>query len=275
MEEDTPFPSQTEYLDPEIEPVETGPEEAEDPDLPAAPTGDTIRIKRSLLTVLLVPLAFAVGLGAGYLLWGRSAGSEAQTAAAAQNQSAAAQDSPQQITRYDVPVDDDPAYGPEDAPITIIEFSDYECPYCRSWQAEVLPRLLETYPDQIRLVYRDFPLSSIHPNAAPAAVAANCAHEQGAYWEFHDRLFSMELGLSDRAYQQYASDLGLDTESFAECLKSDRHVDEVQADFQYAAELGVRSTPTFFINGIALVGAQPFELFQELIDKELAGEIPK
>ena len=275
MEEDTPFPSQTEYLDPEIEPVETGPEEEENPDLPAAPTGDTIRIKRSLLTVLLVPLAFAVGLGAGYLLWGRSAGSEAQTAAAAQNQSAAAQDSPQQITRYDVPMDDDPAYGPEDAPITIIEFSDYECPYCRSWQAEVLPRLLETYPDQIRLVYRDFPLSSIHPNAAPAAVAANCAHEQGAYWEFHDRLFSMELGLSDRAYQQYASDLGLDTESFAECLKSDRHVDEVQADFQYAAELGVRSTPTFFINGIALVGAQPFELFQELIDKELAGEIPK
>jgi protein-disulfide isomerase len=221
-----------------------------------------------------VPLAFAIGLGAGYLLWGLPAKAEAQAASAAQDQSAA-QDAPRQVTRYDVPVDDDPALGPESAPITIIEFSDYECPYCRSWQAEVLPRLRETYPDQIRLVYRDFPLTSIHPNAAPAAAAANCANEQDAYWEFHDKLFSMELGLSESAYQQYASDLGLDSESFSECLKSDRYVDEVEADYQYAAELGVRSTPTFFINGIALVGAQPFELFQELIEKELAGEIPK
>jgi protein-disulfide isomerase len=273
MVEDIPSPLQTEQIDPEDELLEDEFDAAEDEGLPDQASERPTRRRSSLLFTLLVPLAFAVGLGAGYLLWGRPAGAEAQ-ASAGQNQ-AAAQDTPRQITRYDVPVDDDPVFGPADAPITIIEFSDYECPYCRSWQAEVLPRLIETYPDQVRLVYRDFPLTSIHPNAAPAAAAANCAQEQDAYWDFHDKLFSMELGLSDKAYQQYASDLGLDAEAFSDCLESGRYADEVQADLEYAAQLGVRSTPTFFINGIALVGAQPFELFQEVIDKELAGEIPK
>lgn len=267
MEKELPFPSKEEYLEPELE--EAGLEEAD------TAVEHKVSARRPPLLVMLIPLAFALGLGAGYLLWGRPDGEEAQAAASAQNRDAAAESAPRQITRYDVPVDDDPALGPADAPITIIEFSDYECPYCRRWQAEVLPRLRETYPDQIRFVYRDFPLTSIHANAAPAAAAANCAQEQDAYWEFHDKLFSMELGLSTRAYQQYASDLGLDTDVFNECLESDRYMDEVQADFQYAAELGIRSTPTFFINGIAIVGAQPFELFQEVIEKELAGEIPK
>jgi protein-disulfide isomerase len=274
MEEDIPFPSQSEQVDPETELSEGEILQAEETDLPDDSLAEPVAPKRSRLILLLVPLAFAVGLSAGYLLWGLPAREEAAAAAAAQTQ-VAAQDVPAQITRYDVPVDDDPVLGPEDAAITIIEFSDYECPYCRSWQADVLPRLLETYPDKVRIVYRDFPLSSIHPNAAPAAAAANCANEQDAYWEYHDRLFSMELGLGNQAYQQYASDLGLDAVSFAECLESGRYVEEVQADFDYAAELGVRSTPTFFINGIAVVGAQPFELFQEVIEKELAGEIPK
>jgi protein-disulfide isomerase len=231
--------------------------------------------KWSRLFAVLVPLAFVLGLGAGYLLWGRAATSAAQNAATAGASQAAAQVPEQKITRYDVPVDDDPVLGPENAAITIIEFSDYECPYCRKWHAEVLEPLMATYPGQIRLVYRDFPLSSIHANAAPAAAAANCANEQGAYWEYNEKLFSMELGLSPTAYRQYASNLGLDAQAFAECLESDRFLDEVQADFDYAAELGVRSTPTFFVNGIAVVGAQPFDLFKDLIDKELAGEIPK
>jgi protein-disulfide isomerase len=217
----------------------------------------------------LVPIAFALGLAAGFLLWGRS-GADAAAA-----QAGNVQGEVPQVTRYDVPVDDDPAYGPAEAAITIIEFSDYECPYCRSWYAEVFPQLMAAYPGQVRLVYRDFPIESIHPNAAPAAAAANCAHEQGAYWEFHELLFSMQLGLNAQAYQQYASQLGLDEQDFAECLDSGRHLEEVRADLEYAANLGVRSTPTFFVNGIAVVGAQPFELFKDLIDKELAGEIPK
>lgn len=241
----------------------------------------TITLRRIHLFAILLPVTFILGLGLGYLVWGRSPGlipndaeTSSGTAGSAATTQDASQNSQQQVVRYDVPVDDDPAFGPADAPITIIEFSDYECPFCRRWHDEVFGRLIETYPEQVRLVYRDFPISSIHANAFSAAVAANCANEQGAFWEFHDRLFSMELGLGMEAYRSYASQLGLDTQSFIKCLESGRYRDEVQADYDFAAELGVRSTPTFFINGIAIVGAQPFEVFQQVIDKELAGEIP-
>jgi protein-disulfide isomerase len=227
---------------------------------------------RSGLFALLLPLAFVLGLGAGFLIWGRDTGTAAQTTAAAQT---AGQEASIKVTRYDVPVDGDPAVGPENAPITIIEFSDYECPFCTRWYAEVWPRIQATYPDQVRLVYRDFPLTSIHGNAVPAAEAANCAGEQGAYWEFHEKLFSGQDGLSKEAYQNYASQLGLDSAAFDECVKERRYQDEVAADMDFAFNLGVRSTPTFFINGIALVGAQPFEVFKDVIDKELAGELPK
>lgn len=233
----------------------------------------TITLQRWHIYALLMPLVFGLGLGAGYLIWGRlMVESVPETAAGATvTQDPAANPA---VPRYDVPVDDDPAIGPDNAAITIVEFSDYECPYCRQWHSEVFTKLMEEYPEQVRLVYRDFPLSSIHPNAIPAALAANCANEQGKFWPFHERLFSMELGLSDQAYQDYATALGLNVQSFSECLESDRYQAEVEADYQFAAELGVRSTPTFFINGIAVVGAQPFEVFQQVIDKELAGEIP-
>ena len=244
---------------------------------------DTITFKRSHLYAVLLPLAFVAGLSLGYIFWGRAPVPGPQAAAAAPQANpaestssqpqASAADQAQQITRYDVTIDDDPIRGPEDAPITIIEFSDYECPYCRKWHAEVYGRLFEDYPDQVRMVYRDFPLFSIHPSAVPAAEAANCAYEQDSFWEFHEKLFGMELALSADAYQQYAQDLGLDVDAFNECVETRRYRDEVQADYAYASELGVRSTPTFFINGIALVGAQPYEVFQQVIDKELAGEL--
>jgi protein-disulfide isomerase len=234
----------------------------------------TITFQRWHIYAILMPLVFGLGLGIGYLIWGRLlVGGASETAA----DPAAAQDSSGANApdiRYDVPVDDDPSIGPENAAITIVEFSDYECPYCRQWQSEVFTKLMEAYPQQVRLVYRDFPLSSIHANAAPAAEAANCANEQGKFWPFHNKLFSMELGLSEQAYQEYATSLGLNVQSFLECMKSDRYQAEVQADYQFAADLGVRSTPTFFVNGIAVVGAQPFDVFKQVIDKELAGEIP-
>jgi protein-disulfide isomerase len=242
----------------------------------------TITLRRGHLITILMPLTFALGIGLGYLVWGRApveaaipvAAESSSTNASSPTGQATANPTQQQVVRYNVPTDDDPSLGPTDATITIIEFSDYECPYCQRWHAEVFTKLMETYPDQVRLVYRDFPLSSIHPNAFPAAEAANCANEQDGFWDFHDRLFSMELGLSDQAYEQYARQLGLDQEAFVECLDNGRYKEEVQSDFDYAAELGVRSTPTFFINGIAVVGAQPFEVFQQVIDKEMAGEIP-
>jgi protein-disulfide isomerase len=251
----------------------------------------TITLRRVHLYAIVMPLIFIVGLGLGYLARGWIPLPGTTGAIAASDESSevslseepsgvAAQDQPQspsetpQVVRYDIPVDDDPVIGPADAPITIVEFSDYECPFCQRWHADVFTRILEAYPDEVRLVYRDFPLESIHVNAKPAAEAANCANEQGVFWDYHDKLFSMELGLSTEAYEEYADQLGLDNQAFQECIESDRYQEEVQADFDFAANLGVRSTPTFFINGIAVVGAQPFEVFQEVIEKELAGEIP-
>lgn len=236
------------------------------------------RRKRFSLYIGLIPLAFGLGLLAGYLVWGQppaaTATAKEGTEAGTTSEEAATASAPQAVTRYDVTNAASPSLGPADAPITIVEFSDYECPYCRRWHLETFPQLQAAYPEQLRFVYRDFPISSIHANAIPAAEAAHCAGEQGAFWEFNEKLFSMELGLSARAYQQYAADLGLDQQTFGECIDERRYAEEVQAEFDFAANLGIRSTPTFFINGIALVGAQPFEVFKQVIDLELAGEIP-
>ena len=246
--------------------------------------GNTVTFKRSHLYTVLLPLAFVAGLTFGYIFWGRdlplkpvnpgscfATGSRAPAAPAPVQE---AEPTPE-FRRYDIPEDDDPVWGPQEAPITIIEFSDYECPYCRKWHVEVWPQLQATYGDQIRLVYRDFPLTNIHANATPAAAAANCAQEQDMYFPYSEKLFEMKLNLGKTTYQSYAEELGLDMDAFNECLESGRYLDEVEADYQFAAELGIRSTPTFFINGIPIVGAQPFDVFKTLIDKELAGELPQ
>jgi len=222
---------------------------------------------------VLVPLAFLVGLGTGYFLWGAKALQANAAQAAQQTQATGQVNIPENVQRFDVPVDDDYVYGNADAPITIVEFSDFECPYCQRWYDQVWTRLKEEYPDQVRLVYRDFPLPG-HPNATPAAEAANCAGEQEAYYAFHDLLFSGKMGLSTDAYLSYAGELGLNLDDFKQCLEERRYQAEVEADLAWASELGVSSTPTFFINGIPLVGAQPFEAFKQLIDLELAGKIP-
>ena len=244
-------------------------------------------------------LFFALGMIAGFFMWGRpltaarvelaSVKSELETLqssvipAAGQASQAnstttdgaqtGAAGEIQQVTRYPVTEDGDPSYGPADAPITIIEFSDFECPYCQRWHEEVWKKLVVAYPSQIRLVYRDFPLYSIHPNAGPAANAAACANEQGKYWEFHDLLFSGAEKLGEAAYRTYASALNMDLSAFQLCLDENRYEAEVTADFEYASSLGISSTPTFFINGVALIGAQPFEVFQEVIELELAGKL--
>jgi protein-disulfide isomerase len=207
-----------------------------------------------------IPLALLVGLAMGYIIWGRG-GNEAQPAVADESQGAP--------VRYDVSVDDDPYIGPKDAPVTIIMFSDYQCVYCQKWYTEVFKPLLQNYPGKIRFVYRDFPLSTIHPSATAAAEAANCAGDQNKYWEFFNAVFMGTEKLSDQTIQTYASAIQLDMESFNQCLSSQKYRSEVEADFSYAAGLGVQSTPTFFVNGLAVIGAQPYQVFSSLVEQEL------
>ena len=121
------------------------------------------------------------------------------------------------------------------------------------------------------MVFRDFPLS-FHPEALPAAEAAECAGDQGKYWEYHDELFKNQQLLSSSLYPQLASQLGLDTAKFQQCLDSGKHTQEVQNDFAYGSQAGVSGTPTFFINGVMLVGAQPYSAFKQVIDAELASQ---
>ncbi|MBM4426043.1 MAG: DsbA family protein [Chloroflexi bacterium] len=223
---------------------------------------DTITLKRSHFYSALVVLAFGVGLMLGYVLWGRSS---VVTVAAPTEE--------QQPIRYDIPTEGFPSFGPDDAPITIVEFSDFQCPFCRRFHEQTYQALLDAYPGQIRFVYRNLPLTSIHPDAMPAAVASLCANDQNVYWDFHEKLFSSDAFGRD-VYVQYATDLGIDVEEFTACLDSGKHDDFIDQDMQYAFSIGVQSTPTFFINGLALVGAQPLPNFQQLIDQELAGEIP-
>ena len=255
-------------------------------EIPPTPTLVDIPPRPSALPWIgLVLLAFALGLGAGYFIWARPLQARAAAAeekiaaieksAAAEGTAVAEQAIPEDVQRYEIPEDDDPVFGSADAPITIIEFSDYECPYCRKWHQEVWPEIQAKYGDQVRLVYRDFPLYSIHPNASAAAEAANCAGKQERYWEFNEMLYNIEQGLSSDAYVSFATELNLNLADFNKCIEDGTQKEEVEADFNYASELGVRSTPTFFINGLAVVGAQPFEVFQQVIDLELAGKIPK
>jgi protein-disulfide isomerase len=240
---------------------------------------ETFTFKRSHFYAVVTVLAFASGVLLGYVVWGfQSAGSQEKTSQTASQPSGPVVEAPvteePQFIRYDVPAEGFYSLGPEDAPITIVEFSDYQCPFCRRWHDEVYEPLLAAYPGQIKLVYRNLPLTSIHPDAFSAAEAAMCAGEQDAYWAYHEKLFSSE-NLGNQFYTQYAQELSLNMDVFESCLSDHKYKAAIEADSDFAVNLGVRSTPTFFINGLAIVGAQPLDVFKQVIDKELAGEIPQ
>ena len=240
---------------------------------------ETITFKRSHFYSALSILTFFAGILVGYVVWGTGLlpGLRSDPGAAAQANGpvleAPATAEPQ-FVRYDVPSEGFYFTGPADAPITIVEFSDYQCPFCRRWHDEVYESLLAAYPGKIKMVYRNLPLTSIHPDAEAAAEAALCAGEQNVYWQYHDKLFSSEI-LGSGAFTQYAQELNLNMTAFEACVSDHKFKEAIQADGDFALKLGVRSTPTFFINGLAIVGAQPLDVFKQVIDKELAGEIPK
>lgn len=167
-----------------------------------------------------------------------------------------------------VSADDDPAQGPADAPITIITFSDFQCPFC-SRVNPTLARLKDRYGDSIRVVFRDFPILQIHPQAAKAAEAGACAHEQGKFWPLHDLMFANQSRLDLASLKQHAATVGLDAAAFEKCLDSGKYADEWKKDSDDAQRAGVQSTPAFFINGRPVVGAVPYEQFADVINEEL------
>jgi protein-disulfide isomerase len=171
--------------------------------------------------------------------------------------------------RLTVDPDKAPAQGPASAPVTIVEYSDFQCPYC-SRAAAALRQVRQHYGDRVRLVFRNFPLTQIHPNAQKAAEAASCASEQGRFWEMHDRLFEKQEQLAPADLKRYASDLGLNAAAFARCLDSGKAAKRVQQDVAAAEQLGVRGTPGIFVNGRVFRGALPFERLVRVVDMELA-----
>ena len=156
--------------------------------------------------------------------------------------------------------------GPESAPITIVEFADFQCPACRAGHS-VVARVVQEYGDQVRFVFRDFPLN-IHPRAFHASEAAYCAGEQDKFWEYHDSLMIFDGDLSDDDLRKRASEIGIDESTFAECFDSKRHNDLVTESYEKGMAIGVQSTPTFFINGRIMVGAR-YEGFKQIIEQEL------
>lgn len=238
-----------------------------------------------ILTVALVVAAFLVGSLYTKVQMLEKGGVQAQGQINNLQPAAAAQ--PQQPTKGVASIDNDPVLGDKNAPVTIVEFSDYECPFCKRHFDDTFPQLVEKYvkPGKVKIVYRDFPLSFHDPMATKEAVAANCAGEQGGdkkYFEFHDEIFKRTTsngnGLNDDKIKTIASDLGLNMSKFTACLSDPAQTEEVKKDIADGTAAGASGTPSFIvgkttsngeISGDLVVGAQPFAAFQAVIDPML------
>jgi protein-disulfide isomerase len=251
---------------------------------PVVEQEETVTFKRGHFYSFMVVMAFCTGLIFGYLLWGRNSNQTSQAVPPAVVQAPAATPVP---LKYNITTAGFPSIGPANAPIVIVEFSDYQCPYCTQWHETTYKPLLAAYPGKIRLVYRNYPLP-FHQNAFMAAEAAMCAEDQNAYWQYHDALFANNDQLNNQAgtavdnsfYVNLASGLGLDTTAFGTCLTTEKYKQAVQSDLNYANSLppdsdgsaAVNGTPTFFVNGYRIVGAEPLAEFQQIIDAQLKAQ---
>ena len=174
--------------------------------------------------------------------------------------------------RFDLKTVGHPSLGPEAAQVKLVLFSDFECPYCRDFK-DTLMKITENYSGKVQLVFFQFPLNAIHPNAQRAAEASLCARDQNRFWEMHDMLFDNQRSLTEENILRQAMSLdGFDSAKFRECLSSGRHKKEILQDIRAAAAAGADSTPTLYVNGIYLSGGQPYETVSAIIDKELASK---
>ncbi len=224
----------------------------------------TLRIKKNYVYLA---VGLTVGLGAGFFL-GRTGSSSAPPTRAAAEQALPPDFASAPVVA--VAIDGRPAQGPEDAPVTLVEFTDYQCSFCRRHFQQTYPGLIAEYGSRLRYVVRNFPLGSIHANATKAAEAAECASDQASFWEYHDLLFQKQaVGLDTESLKRYAAELGLHPERFAECLDSGAKAEVVATDVEDGVSYGVGGTPAFFINGRMLRGAQPLTVFRSFIESAL------
>ena len=184
--------------------------------------------------------------------------------------SVASQQAAEEKTRVNVGVGNNPARGSKDASVTIVEFGDFQCLYCERFFSQVLPEINKNYikSGKAKFVYRNFPLG-FHEYAQKAAEAVECANEQGKFWSYHDKLFENPSAIDAKDLKRYAADLNLNTDKFNGCLDSGKMNAEVQKDIDDGTKYGVSGTPSFFINGMPLEGAQPYSVFEEIIKEEL------
>jgi protein-disulfide isomerase len=249
---------------------------------------EEISIKKSTYNKILVAvivLAVAFSFAAGFILGGGATGRATGTTTVTQTTPTQTQPTqPTAPSRAQVSLDDDPRIGDANAEVVVIEFSDFQCPFCRRFYTQTLSQLESEYINtgKVQFVYRDFPLDSIHPAARPAAIAAECAEEQGKWREYHNKIFdaqneqgsgTIQFGVTE--LKQWAADVGLNTASFNSCLDSNKYDSEVSKDFQDGVNAGVSGTPTFYIGNaqrgyVQLVGAQPYSVIKAAIDQELA-----
>jgi protein-disulfide isomerase len=206
-------------------------------------------------------LGVLIGLGIGWLAWRETPGSGRAVAAGPSSEST--------VLVHGVDVGADPVLGPENAPITIVEFSDFECPFCEKFARETAPALRRQYGDKIRWIFVNNPLQSIHPKAYDLALAGECAHEQGLFWQWYDVIFSGRFGTDDEAVAAAGRAIEVDEEQFEACYRNADHAAEVATDLKEAQKFYILGTPTFFVNGQRLEGALPAEVFAEVIDELL------
>lgn len=232
---------------------------------------DTIEISKSTLTSGAI-VVLVIALIASILTGGFGYGSDnSGIGAAVAVPNAPNAPTPTPSVNMKALIDDDSVFGDKDAPVTIVEFSDFECPFCTKAYDNALKQVKSEYVDKglVNIVYRDFPLG-FHQNAQKAAEAAECAGEQDEYYAMHDLLFESGVTGGINSFKEYAKTIGLDTSEFDECLDSGAMAKEVAKDMADGQAAGVRGTPAFFIDGKMISGAQPFSVFKQAIDAALA-----